>query len=119
MFLVGVFRVLRSRLNASRQFRLPLLFLIRLLAGVDRRGDGARLAGCGFASGLRSLANLFRRLRINIRSLGSRLGVKFAGPAASLFVIFPRAFANLLSSFARLIDSLAGGVREVAAELMA
>src|SRR6185295_8764787 len=111
--LVGLFRVLRSGLDASRQFRLPLLFLIRLLAGVDRGSDGAGLAGCRLASRLCYLANLFRRLRINIGSFGSRLGVKFAGTTASLFVILACAFAKLLSSFARLIDSLAGGVREV------
>ena len=68
--------------------------------GIDRCRDCAGLARRSLTSGLGYLANFFRRLRINIRSFGGCLRIKFTGTLASRFVVLTGSIAKLLSRLA-------------------
>ena len=57
MILVRLFRVVRSCFNPAGQFSLAFLFLISLLAGIDRRRYGAGLTRRGVTSCLRYFTN--------------------------------------------------------------
>src|SRR5689334_8013679 len=70
--------------NASGHFGLPLFFLVRLLAGVDRGGNRSALAHRCFASALGHVADSARRLRVQFTGAVARRFVVFAGAVAQV-----------------------------------
>src|ERR1051325_6425542 len=100
--------VVGSSIDAARHLGLSFLFLVRLLARVDGRAQRSTLAcGC-VASRLGHIADSLRRLRIKLSRATTRR-----------FIILAGAVAQLLGRLTRTIDSLSGGVRDVAAQFLA